>query len=61
MFDWNDAQQAEAFALWGFLVVFMGLIVAGWVMHSLNREWRQYLKYRQFCAARKAMYESDGK
>ena len=61
MFDYTDSQGAEAFA---WLVLFVGFMVAGavgCVLHGLNREYRQYLKFRRFRAAQKAMYEGAGK
>ncbi len=61
MFDYTDQQSAEALA---WLVLFVGIMVAGavgCVLHGLNREYRQYLKWREMRTAQKAMYEGSGK
>ena len=61
MFDYTDQQSAEAFAWLVLFVLFMVAGAVGCVLHGLNREYRQYLKYRRFCDARKTMYEGGGK
>jgi hypothetical protein len=59
MFDWNDQQSAEALA---WLVLFVGIMVAGAVgcaIHGLNREYRQYTKWRRTHDAWRTIVEGD--
>lgn len=61
MFDYTDPQTAEA-VTWLALFCLIGVAGAiGCVLHGLNREWRQYMRWRRTHAAWKAIVESDGK
>lgn len=59
MFDYTDQQSAEAFA---WLVLFVGILVAGaigCVLHGLHREYRQYIAYRRVHDAWRAIVEGE--
>ena len=61
MFDYSDQQSAEAVA---WLVLFVGIMVAGAVgcaVHGLHREYRQYLEYRKTHARWREICQEDGK
>lgn len=61
MFDYTDPQKAEALAWACFLAFLIVAAGVGSLLHGINREWRQYLKYRRTHARWRQIVEGGGK
>ena len=61
MFEYSDAQQAEAIGWLTFFVLLMGTVAVGCVLHGLHREYRRFLHDRQVAARWREILEEEAK